>query len=45
MERICPMCLKRISEWMMAGGKCEFIDNILVHTACLKDKAHENPKN
>lgn len=40
---VCLLCGKRVSEWAMASGKCEFVAGKLVHTSCLqfrKDKEH-----
>lgn len=33
----CPLCGKRISDWMMSAGKCTVIENHVVHIACLTD--------
>lgn len=37
MERRCPVCEKRISEWSMASGKCSFVNQVMYHNACLQD--------
>lgn len=37
MSNICPLCQKRISDWMMADGKCVLIANKVVHKACTMD--------
>lgn len=33
----CPICDKRISDWMVAWGKCVYICGKLIHAACVKD--------
>lgn len=36
-ETHCAVCGIRISDWMMASGKAEVIDNLLVHKSCVQD--------
>ena len=38
MKEICPICEKRISDWMSATGKTIRVNGIIYHTACLQDK-------
>lgn len=37
MENVCPLCKCRISNWMMASNKAEFIGKTLFHKSCLED--------
>lgn len=36
MER-CAVCLIRVNEWEMKGGKITYVNNLPVHNSCLKD--------
>lgn len=35
-DLVCPLCQKRISDWMIAGGKCVTIGKHMYHTSCIK---------
>lgn len=35
-ENHCPICKKRVSDWMMATGKTEVIGSFVVHKPCLQ---------
>lgn len=37
MENKCSICNKRISDWMIAGGKVTRFGENLVHKTCLLD--------
>jgi hypothetical protein len=43
-SEFCPYCKKRISDWMNANGKTEFVAGVRVHKACQMDvpKRHNN---
>jgi hypothetical protein len=42
MTEVCPHCKKRISDWMNATGKTEFVAGIRVHKACQMDAKPKN---
>lgn len=33
----CQLCKLRVSNWMMASGKCLIVNGKLVHKACVVD--------
>ena len=37
MSVFCPLCRKRISDWLVAWGKTTFVNGHEVHKACLQD--------